>query len=50
MIGALLAASGIVSLEAGLRAVQSEMRPALAEKNAEVLRRCHDLMKEQLGG
>jgi pyruvate ferredoxin oxidoreductase gamma subunit len=50
MIGALLAASGIVSLEAGLRAVQSEMRPALAEKNGEVLRRCHDLMKEQLGG
>jgi hypothetical protein len=26
------------------------MRPALAEKNGEVLRRCHDLMKDQLGG
>jgi pyruvate ferredoxin oxidoreductase gamma subunit len=50
MIGALLAASGVVSLDAGLRAVQSEMRPALAEKNEEVLRRCHDLMKDQLGG
>jgi pyruvate ferredoxin oxidoreductase gamma subunit len=50
MIGALVAASGVVSLDAGLRAVQSEMRPALAEKNGEVLRRCHGLMKEQLGG
>ena len=50
MIGALLAASGAVSLDAGLRAVHSEMRPALAEKNEEVLRRCHDLMKDQLGG
>jgi len=50
MIGALLAASGVVSLDAGLRTVRSEMRPAVAEKNGEVLRRCHDLMKEQLSG
>jgi Pyruvate/2-oxoacid:ferredoxin oxidoreductase gamma subunit len=47
MIGALVAASGAVRLEAALRAIQSEMRPELAEKNGEVLRRCHDLVKEQ---
>jgi pyruvate ferredoxin oxidoreductase gamma subunit len=47
MIGALVAASGAVRLEAALRAIQSEMRPELAEKNGEVLRRCHDLVEEQ---
>jgi hypothetical protein len=31
---------------AALRAIQSEMRPELAEKNGEVLRRCHDMIKE----
>jgi pyruvate ferredoxin oxidoreductase gamma subunit len=47
MIGALVAASGAVQLEAALRAIQSEMRPELAEKNGEVLRKCHDLVEEQ---
>ena len=50
MIGALLAVSGAVSLGAALRAIQSEMRAPLAVKNAEVLRRCHDLAKEELDG
>ena len=44
---ALVAASGAVRLEAALRAIQSEMRPELAEKNGDVLRRCHDLVEEQ---
>jgi Pyruvate/2-oxoacid:ferredoxin oxidoreductase gamma subunit len=47
MIGALVAASGVLPLDAVLRAVQSEMHAALAEKNGEVLRRCHDLVRER---
>jgi pyruvate ferredoxin oxidoreductase gamma subunit len=47
MMGALLAASGAVRLEAALHAIQSEMRTELAEKNGEVLRRCYDMIKER---
>lgn len=47
MIGALVAVSGAVRLEAALGAIQSEMHPELAEKNGEVLRQCYDLVKEQ---
>ena len=46
MMGALVAASGAVRLEAALHAIQSEMRAELAEKNGEVLRRCFDLVAE----
>jgi pyruvate ferredoxin oxidoreductase gamma subunit len=47
MMGALVAASGAVRLDAALRAIQSEMHSTLAEKNSEVLRRCHQLVKER---
>jgi len=47
MMGALLAASGAVRIEAALHAIQSEMRTELAEKNGEVLRRCYDMIKER---
>ncbi len=47
MMGALVAVSGAVHLDAALRAIQSEMHAALAEKNGDVLRRCHDLVKER---
>jgi pyruvate ferredoxin oxidoreductase gamma subunit len=50
MMGALVAVSGAVGLDAALRAVQSEMHAALAEKNGDVLRRCHDLVKDGRNG
>jgi pyruvate ferredoxin oxidoreductase gamma subunit len=39
MLGALVAASGIVRLESAVRAVEHEMKPNFAGKNAEVLQR-----------
>lgn len=41
MLGALVGATGFVSLEAALKAIASEMRGDLAAKNAEVLRRAY---------
>jgi pyruvate ferredoxin oxidoreductase gamma subunit len=50
MLGALVAARAPVSLDAVEKAVRTELRGPIGEKNALLLRRCHDLVKEQLGG
>jgi pyruvate ferredoxin oxidoreductase gamma subunit len=39
MLGALVGASGIIRLESALEGIAHEMKPALARKNAEVVRR-----------
>jgi Pyruvate/2-oxoacid:ferredoxin oxidoreductase gamma subunit len=41
MLGALVAASGIIRLESALEGIAHEISPALARKNSEVLRRAH---------
>jgi len=50
MLGALVALDGPVSLDAAESAVRGELRGQVGEKNVLVLRRCHDLVKEQLRG
>jgi pyruvate ferredoxin oxidoreductase gamma subunit len=44
MLGALVAVSGIVRLESAIQAIEQEMSPDLARKNAEVLQRAHALI------
>ena len=46
MLGALMAATGVDSVEAAATAIEQEMSPALAAKNIAVLRQCHDRVKE----
>jgi pyruvate ferredoxin oxidoreductase gamma subunit len=41
MLGALVAASGIIRVESALEGITHEMSPALARKNSEVLRRAY---------
>jgi pyruvate ferredoxin oxidoreductase gamma subunit len=48
MMGALVAASGAVPLDAVVRAVESEMPATLAAKNAQMLRQGYDLCGEAL--
>lgn len=50
MLGALVAVQAPVSLDAVEKAVRVELRGQVGEKNALLLRRCHDLVKEQLDG
>jgi len=48
MYGALVAASDIVSLDAALESIKTEMKPSLAEKNVEIVKRAYQAIKAQL--
>jgi pyruvate ferredoxin oxidoreductase gamma subunit len=41
LLGALVAASGIVQLESAIRAIEHDMKPGLAGKNIEILQRTY---------
>ncbi len=44
MYGALAAASGLVSLEAALASIRTEMKPKLAELNVKIVERAFQLI------
>ena len=48
MMGALIAVSGIVGLDSALNAIDSEMKPSIAEKNKGVVKVAYELMKGAL--
>jgi len=48
MLGALIAASPVVSIEAAEQAIQNELKPAIAEKNVTLLRAAYKTVKEEL--
>lgn len=45
MLGALVAASGIVSLDAAIKGIENELKPSLVEKNVAVLKRAYTEVK-----
>lgn len=45
MLGALIAVSDIVSLEAAEKSIQNEMKKAIIQKNIEVVKQAHGLVK-----
>lgn len=45
MLGALIAASDIVSMEAAIKGIENELKPSLVAKNVEVLKRSYDQVK-----
>lgn len=45
MLGALIAASGIVSLEAALGAIEIEMKPSIASKNQALVKEAFEILK-----
>lgn len=47
MYGALVAASGFVSLESALKSIEHEMKPSLVGPNQEIVRRVYELVKSQ---
>lgn len=46
MLGALIAAAPIVSIEAAEKAIQNELKPAIAEKNVQLIRAAYKTVKE----
>ncbi len=48
MLGALVAVSGVVSLDAAIGAVESEMKASIAKKNVGLVQAAHDMVKEAL--
>ena len=48
MYGALVAASGVVSLEAALESIKTEMNAALAEKNIRIVKSAYETVKSIL--
>jgi len=48
MYGALVAASGLVSLESALESIRHEMKPSLAEKNVEIVTRAFEATKKNM--
>lgn len=48
MLGALLAASGLTSLEAAYDSIDSQLSPAIREKNKKVLLKAYDSVKEEV--
>lgn len=48
MYGALVAASGLVSLEAAYESIKTEMKSPLAEKNMEIVKRAFETVKKQM--
>ncbi|MFO7940807.1 MAG: 2-oxoacid:acceptor oxidoreductase family protein [Bacteroidales bacterium] len=47
MLGALIAASPVVSIEAAEQAIQNELKPAIAEKNVKLIRAAYKTVKEE---
>jgi len=47
MYGALAAASGLVSLEAAIASIRTEMKPKLAELNTKIVERAFEAINEQ---
>lgn len=45
MYGALVAASGFVSLEAATESIKTEMKPSLVEKNIEIVKHAYETIK-----
>lgn len=48
MYGALVAASGLVSLDAATNSIKHEMKPALVEKNVKIVEKAYKTIKSQL--
>lgn len=46
MYGALVAVSGLVSLESALESVNLEMKPSIAGKNVEIVKQAYNLIKQ----
>ncbi|MBI9064347.1 MAG: 2-oxoacid:acceptor oxidoreductase family protein, partial [Marinilabiliaceae bacterium] len=44
MYGALVAVSGLVSMNSALSSIQHEMKPALVKKNCEIIKRAFELI------
>lgn len=44
MYGALVAVSGLVSMDSALSSIQHEMKPALVKKNCEIIKRAFELI------
>lgn len=47
MLGALIAISNIVSLDAAIKSIEDELKPSLVKKNIEVIKRSYDQLKGQ---
>ena len=45
MLGALIAASGIVSLESVLDSIDDELKPSIAEKNKKIVKKAYSLVR-----
>jgi len=45
MYGALAAASGLVSLDAAMASIRTEMKPSLAEKNVKIVAKAYETVK-----
>jgi len=50
MFGALVAASNIVTLNSALSSIEAEMKPAIAAKNKDIVKKAYDLVKEMIDG
>ncbi|MCU4175053.1 2-oxoacid:acceptor oxidoreductase family protein [Carboxylicivirga sp. N1Y90] len=48
MYGALAAASDLVSLDAALESIKTEMKPAIAEKNMRIVKLAYETVKNQM--
>jgi pyruvate ferredoxin oxidoreductase gamma subunit len=48
MYGALVAASDIVTLDEAIESIKTEMKPSLAEKNIEIVKRAYKAIKNQI--
>ena len=45
MLGALVASSGIVSLDSVLKSIDGEMKPAVAEKNKKIVQKAYSMIR-----
>lgn len=45
MLGALVAASGVVSLESVLKSIDDELKPGIAEKNKKIVRKAYSMVR-----
>ncbi len=46
MFGALVAASGVVTLASALKSIDAEMRPSIAEKNKKIVQKAYRMVRE----
>ena len=45
MLGALVGASGVVSLDSALKSIDDEMKPSIAEKNRKIVKRAYEMVR-----